>query len=494
MIVRVGALAACLALAALPASAQERQLVQPPVASGVEVPRVESAPLGAQGVGTAGLLPPSVTGLPNTLWQGSEADRLARLISRTDPAVPALQALMRTLMLAEAAPPTPASGVAHLSARLDWLIEAGAVEEALAVLEIVGTNEPRLFARWADLTLLLGRIEAPCRTLSARPGLSDDLGLRVFCIARAGDWSRAALILGSAGRIGALPERRVDLLERFLDPEIHEARGGLLPPVRPTALEFRLFEAIGEPLPTAPLPLPFAVLDLTGDMGWRAQVVAAERLARAGALPANRLLGLYTARDPAASGGVWDRVAAFQALERALAGGIDSAVGPALEQAWPQMASAGLLVPFAELFAQPLSKTALEGRAARMARRAAFLSPAYRRLAEGMRADDRETAFLRAIALGEAPDMALPALPHAEAVAAAFAADAEPPAGLAQALVEQSLGEILLRAIALFSDGIAGNAPAMTEALATLRAVGLRDTARRAAIQAMLLDAERARR
>ncbi|SDY01852.1 hypothetical protein [Citreimonas salinaria] len=472
---------------------------EPVVADGVTVPHVDSAPLGAQGVGAAGLLPPSVTGLPNTLWEGSDASRLARLIAETDPAVPALRALMRTLMLAEAAPPSPDSGVAHLGARLDWLFEAGAVDEALAVLEIVGTNEPQLFARWADLTLLLGRIEAPCRTLAARPALSDDLGLRVFCIARGGDWSRAALILGSAGQIGALPARRVDLLERYLDPEIHEARGPLQPPVRPTPLEFRLFESVGEPLPTAPLPLPFAVLDLTGDMGWRAQIVAAERLARVGALPANRLLGVYTARQPAASGGVWDRVAAFQALEGALASDVPGAVGPALEKAWPQMASAGLLVPFSTLFARQLADLPLEGRAARMAERAALLSPDYRGLAGDLAAGDDATAFLRAIAgvapedydLAEAP---VPDLPHAAAVAAAFAPGALPPDGLADALVETSLGETLLRAIGLFSDGMAGNPHSLTEALATLRAVGLEDTARQAALQAMLLDAERARR
>lgn len=489
-------LALALLAFAAPLGAQQDQ---PPVTGGAEVPRVDSAPLGAQGVGSAGLLPPSVTGFPNTLWQGSDPGRVARLIERTEPAVPALQSLMRTLMLAEAAPPSPQADVAHLGARLDWLIADGAVDEALAVLEIVGTNEPALFARWSDLTMLLGRIEAPCRTLSARPALSDDLGLRVFCIARGGDWSRAALILGSAGQIGALPARRVDLLERYLDPEIHESRGPLLPPVRPTPLEFRLFEAIGEPLPTAPLPLPFAVLDMTGDMGWRAQIVAAERLARAGALTANRLLGIYTARQPAASGGVWDRVEAFQTLDRALASDVPGAVGPALEKAWPQMASAGLLVPFSTLFARQLSGLPLEGRAADMAERAALLSPGYRSLAEGMRARNAETAFLKAIA-GAAPedyDLAsaeIPDLPHAEAVAAAFTHDAAMPDALAQSLAETSLGETLLRAIDLFSDGMAGNPQSLTDALATLRAVGLQDTARRAALQAMLLDAERARR
>ena len=116
-----------------------------------------------------------------------------------------------------------------------------------------------------------------------------------------------------------------------------------------------------------------------------------------------------------------------------------------------------------------------------------------------MRARNAETAFLKAIA-GAAPedyDLAsaeIPDLPHAEAVAAAFTHDAAMPDALAQSLAETSLGETLLRAIDLFSDGMAGNPQSLTDALATLRAVGLQDTARRAALQAMLLDAERARR
>jgi hypothetical protein len=40
---------------------------------------------------------------------------------------------------------------------------------------------------------------------------------------------------------------------------------------------------------------------------------------RAGTIPPNVILGLYTEREPAASGGVWDRVEAFQDLTRPIA-------------------------------------------------------------------------------------------------------------------------------------------------------------------------------
>ena len=66
------------------------------------------------------------------------------------------------------------------------------------------------------------------------------------------------------------------------------------------------------------LPLAFAHAELRDTAGWKSQIESAERLARAGVIAPNVLLGLYTERLPAASGGVWDRAAAFQRFESAL--------------------------------------------------------------------------------------------------------------------------------------------------------------------------------
>jgi hypothetical protein len=330
--------------------------------------------------------------------------------------------------------------------------------------------------------------------IRARPNRpsSRPAALRIFCTARAGDWRRAALVLQTARTLGALPDRAVSLLERFLDSGLAEDGETLRPPVRPTPLEFRLFEALGEPLPTAPLPLAFSVLDLTGDNGWKAQVEAAERLARAGALPPERLRALYTLRRPAASGGVWDRVAALQAFERALERGPADRVARALGTVWPQMASAGLLVAFAELYAEELATHDLGTRAQARALRALLLSSAYENGAAGAAANGAERAFLLAVARGVAPQDAAP-LPHATAVRAGFAG-APVPDGLAALLAQGRVGEAALRAVALFQSGAQGNPGDLTDAIATLRALGLEDTARRAALQLMLLDAERARR
>ncbi|KMK66544.1 hypothetical protein [Puniceibacterium sp. IMCC21224] len=463
---------------------------EPPVAQSVLVPDVEVLPLDAPTPEAVGLLPSSVTGLPRSLWQGSQTDTLVQLIAAVDPAVPALSALLHTLMLAEADPPRGRrSGTPLLAARLDRLIDQGVIDPAEALVERAGAGTPALFSRWFDLSLLTDRPQPPCAALAARPSLSTDLATRIYCTARDGDWTIAATVLETGAALGTISARDADLLARFLDPALAEESAVPFPPARPTPLQFRLFQAIGEPLSTTALPRAFATVDLSGDTGWKAQLEAAERLARAGAISGNRLLGIYTRQRRAASGGIWDRVEALQRFDTAMTTGDPSAVGSALEKVWPQMRSAGLLVPFSQLYGARLLPLPLSGRAANIAPRVALLSEEYEAAAHRIGASAPELAFLSAVARGEVPVTQPDALQQ-QAIAAAFAADAAPPPEIAAQLTEGRLGEVILRAIALFSSGADGNPADLTDALATFRAVGLEDTARRAALQLVILQSE----
>ena len=292
----------------------------PPVADGVAVPHVTVMPLDAQQSDSVGLLPGSTTGLPTTLWQASTTDRLSAQLSNLPATpLPATQALYYTLLLAEADAPADAGTDARfLKARLDALSKFGAVDPALALMERAGPETEPLFDRWLDLSLLAGAEDAPCAALAKRPSLSPRYSARIFCTARAGDWQTAALTYETAQALGLLTPLHADLLAQFLDPETIDNGPALAPPPEMTPLTFRLYEAMGRPLPTGGLPRAYAMADLRPTAGWKARLEAAERLAQAGALPSNRLLGLYTERKPAASGGVWDRVAAIQDFDRAL--------------------------------------------------------------------------------------------------------------------------------------------------------------------------------
>ena len=453
-----------------------------PVNQGVTTPEVTVSPLENVGRDAVGLLPSTLTGLPSTLWQESQAQTLADMV--TDLRVensPAMQALLYTLLLAEANPPQDAGQAdALLLARVDKLVSLGAIEQANALLERAGPDTETLFQRWFDVTLLLGEEQRACEALNPAPHLSPSYAARVFCLARSGDWDAAALTLETANLLGLLTLEEDGLLIRFLDAELFEGEPLLVAQSDPTPLTFRLYEAIGEPLPTTSLPKPFAHADLRSTSGWKAQLEAAERLASVGALPENRLLGIYTDRQPAASGMIWDRVDALQAFDAAISSGDATQIGETLSPAWSAAQQARVEVPFARLYAAALSEQKLTGVAQALSREIQLLSPNFEAAVQSGPRD-----FLAGVASGMPPRRGQ--TPKEQAVADAFNS-AGVPQSLSHKLARGQLGEVILAAIELYEQGVAGDLRALTNALATFRALGLEDTARQSALQALLLD------
>ena len=144
-------------------------------------------------------------------------------------------------------------------------------------------------------------------------------GELVYCYARKGDWLTAHLILKTESVLGDISEHLISLLNRYLEVDFEVDLNALLPPPSLiTPLEYRLYEAIGEPIPAEYLPIKYSQSDLSGDNGWRAQVIAAERLASTSAIPENQILGIYTKYNTSVSGGVWERVDAVKSLDTAL--------------------------------------------------------------------------------------------------------------------------------------------------------------------------------
>lgn len=467
---------------------------EPPVARTIVTPEVTTSPLDAPQTGAVGLLPRSVTGLPATLWQSSIAAALNRRITALDvPVLPAMQSLLYTLLLAEATPPAQdPGGMTFLLARIDTLTTLGAVDPAFALAERAGPEtSPALFARWFDLALLTGEEYRACTAMRARPALAPSAAALTYCRAMQGQYDLATLTFGNAAALDLLTPSEESLLRLFLDPDLAEGTPVMPPPARTTPLSFRLAEAIGQALPVAGLPRAYAMADLRGVSGWRAEIEAAERLVQSGALSENRLLGIYTDRRPAASGGIWDRVAAVQALDAAMAAGDPQAVGDTLPAAWDALRAIELEVPFARLWAADLATLPLTGRAAQIGFDMALLSPEYEALATTLAdtgpAQGARGQFLVALARGE-PDPAVAPDTMGAAIARGFASDADIPASTRLDLAQGKLGEAILSAMSLVARAAEGSTKDITPALAVLRAVGLEDTARRAALQLMLLE------
>mgnify|MGYP007032568469 CR=1 FL=1 len=473
---------------------------------------ITSRPIDATMPDSVGLFAAARVGLPRNLWAGNSASELADLVHAlpTD-TLPALRDLTYRLLLAELDPPrglpVPREGEEApqsplLLARLDKLVEFGAIDQAAALLDTLGSTAPEMTQRRFEIALLLGEETAACRDLLRRDPARGPEAVLIFCQARQGDWHGAERRLGRALESDALGRLYGPLLTRFLDADDHLHLDDtddleLPPPAQLSPLAWRLLEAIGEPVATFGLPVAYAHADLRGTIGWRAQLEAAERLVRAGALPPNQLLGLYTERSAAASGGIWERVRAIQALDAALERGNPAAVGAALLRAWPQIVAGELELAFTQLYAEALLEAGLSDEAATLAFEIGLLSERYEAVAldRQERADSAplspREAFLIAVARGLPPDPeSAEGNPVKIAVAEAFGeagmqAEALPESTRAR-LQQGRLGEQLL--ISLNRLGGGADPRIQAEELATLRHLGLEDIARRAALQSLLLE------
>jgi hypothetical protein len=436
-----------------------------------------------------GLFPPGRVGLSRDFWGASTAEELAPLVAAL-PAdtLPALRLLAYRLLLAEFDAPrgtsAEAPGSPLLAARIDKLYEFGALDQAMALLATLDTRDPGLKLRWLEIALLLGDEEPVCARVLERE--TPFPAARIYCLARGGDWPAAEAANDEAEAEGALPPPYDALIARFLELEGHDEHAppvaGL--PTRLSPLAWRILEAVGEPVATHGLPVAFAHADLRGTVGWRAQVEAAERLVRTGALAPNRLLGLYTERAAAASGGPWDRIRGVQRLEAALAQGDPDVIGTALLAAWHEMVAAELEPVLADLFAEKLRAHALHGAAAEVARAVGYLSDDYESVALLNPGAGPRAALLAAIARGLPPEPGDASDdPIEAAVAEAFGATDQP---AAPEWGQEQRGAEVLRVLGRIGSG--SDPLMLAEGLAELRRLGFEDVARRAALQALLLE------
>jgi hypothetical protein len=465
---------------------------EPDVTTGASVAKVTMSLLETPVLDAVGLLSSATTGFSRDLWGLSRPDDLARRITGMPLYLyPAMQELLNTLLLAELNPPKGArTGDDRLfMARVDRLLSVGALDQAEALLNRAGTTNPRVFRRGFDTALLLGSEDRFCEILTNSPDLSPTFTARVFCLARSGDWEAAALTLETGRALGYISDFEDALLARFLDPDLFEGEPPLRRPPDLTPLTFRMFEAIGEHIPTGNLPLAFAQADLRANIGWKARAEAAERLARVGAATPNQLLGLYTERRPAASGGIWDRMQTVRRLEQSLNSGNEAALSASLTALWPQIEDAALEVPFAQLFGGRLISIIPQDRDARsVALSLGLLSSKSEEFAASWptRDDGGKEALLTAIALGNT-EAATGYNTTSRAVVEGMNAR-DIPVRLKSLMDSNRKGEAILRAIALYESGTHGNLDEIADALAFFRQIGLERVARRAALEVLILE------
>ena len=477
-------------------------VIAPPSSLTRPVPEFEiiETPLSLVSRDAAGLLAPNVTGFSHKLWGDNSAEQVIKLINTLPLGdLPALRGLFRQVLLAQADPPLGASlTVSPLLARIDRLIEIGALDEAETLITLAGVSEPEIFRRWFEITLLGNRTIAPCNTLARAPALSDDIATRVICLARTGDWNAAAITLSLAATIGDIPRPHEEMLIRFLDPELFDGTPEPEIPEPLGVVDFFLRESLGMSRPNSGLPLAFLNVDLGLRAPPRLRMLAAEKLVQSGAIPSTLLFAAYRGGRAASSGGIWGRAEAVQNLDRALVEQDSTTLVDALETAYVAFSDANLLVPLAEEYANALAHYPRDATLAPVAhriRRLLLLAGAPISAWLDDDTEDNPTMELATVLASNLPLLGLPPYddPRLVAVFSGFAG--LPPArsnmdAMMTLIKSGNQGEVIVKAATLLSKGQEADPQDIHQGLFLLNQMGLHQVARNIALQILLIDRE----
>lgn len=429
-------------------------------------------------------------GLPQDLWGSSDAATIARLVMASETHLPAMRRLMRRVLAAQLTPPAVINGAEGqlFLARVDKLLDMGATGAAKELILTAGLAGTERFRRLFDIALLSGDEAQACAIMDRTPGVAPSFPARIFCLALGGDWAAAALVFDGAEKSGLIDPRMASLLAQFLDDGYSDQPEAVSPPLVATPLDLRMHDAIGQPLPPGGLPLAFSLSDLDANGGWKARLDAAERLARAGAIPASELRMIYLEQRPAASGGVWDRAEAIQQLDAVLTTRDAIAVQEKLPIAFDLMVAAGLGPSFAEMVGAQVGALPLTGRAGQIGiwlAIAAGQSQVVQSPPEDTQPFDLWLLDFASGLAGATPP-AGPGSDRAEALLGAFAADTPVPDAAAALIAQRKRGEALLLAIADVDAGLDGDLTRAAQGLRVLRELDQGAIARQAANELIL--------
>ena len=463
---------------------------QPPILSDLwEV--IELIPISQDGPQSIGLLSPDKAGLPEDFWGNLSIEEAADYLrAQPRPGLPATTALWREILLAKMAP-LQGTAEALQMARLDRLVELGTLEEAELLAGQIYPMTSTVIEKRFEIGLLVNRTEAVCQDLFDHPGLQVSAGMRVICLAREGDWNAAAVFLTSASMIGDIPRSEEEMLIAFLDPELAEVMGATSQAENP-AYDYFLREAIGLPRANANPPLAYRYYDLSVNAALRARLEASEAFARAGSLPVSLLFAAYRSGTPSASGGVWERAIWVQAMDDALFDGDAERVTNLLETGVSLFSAIGLLHAIADEYARKLlaHSSLFDAEANQHAWRLSLLAGGQQGEFPTVNDDHAlRTAWL--VASGEIDGIEPGDDPLAIAIREGLNGNAKERSAVQEArrLIEEGRpGIAILSALALLSAGFEADPNDIKAGLAMLTETGMEETARKAAIELLLLD------
>ena len=142
-----------------------------------------------------------------------------------------IQELVYSLLLAEARPPlNEPSRYAFLEIRLNKLLNYGAIDPAVALIERASPVPEGMIPLLFDISLLSSNNLPICDSVFQNTRNRDLQAELIYCYARKGDWLTAHLILKTEEVLGELTDHEVSLLDRYLEVDFNVDMDALLPP------------------------------------------------------------------------------------------------------------------------------------------------------------------------------------------------------------------------------------------------------------------------
>ena len=310
---------------------------------------------------SVGIIPAKITGIDPKIWQEmNELTLFLELQSLPTLNFDATQTFLKRVLISETIPPIPnlknkLSGKLYLIAKLDKLIEIGALEEAETIINQVSTLDSKLFERLATISFLTGRIDTMCNQLSLYPGLNDDLTVKIICLSNLDDWNAAALILSSAVSLNLLDSHRELLLINYLDPSLLPQNNPLENQTDFDEIDFYLGNVAKNPQSKFfdDVKYLYATFNNGSDLGGK--ILAAEALSRKRSINVSTLFDTYRNNNINGSGGFWSRMLAVKALDQALNRNNQQTVGIVLDRAIDAMFKRNLLFALASEYSSKLA-------------------------------------------------------------------------------------------------------------------------------------------
>jgi len=262
-------------------------------------PSVTVTGLGSVDPSGAGLLAPTDGGLRPDMWRGSSRGAIEEGIAALPnaPRSPAMQTLMRRLLLTSAVPPSGNGrpDLSLLALRLNKLIANGWTAEAAALAASAPRDDNAAHQALAEAMLLQGKPIDACGEPTAIRQSSNDpywLKMRTFCYLVTGDVQSAQLTLD------VMHERQVndDAFYALAAQKIDKTEAKVAALSNPTGLHVALAHLAGARLPVSIVDSGWVpgyrlFAGATGDR--ELQLAAAERAAAAGLIQIDQLRAVY---------------------------------------------------------------------------------------------------------------------------------------------------------------------------------------------------------